>query len=157
MSLRQIILVRHAHAEPAASGQADFDRALSERGRQEADDAQRHLGAMPPPARVVSSPARRARDTAAMVFAGQSIAHDERIYEATPGTLLQVIEDNADVERLALVGHNPGFEEVAALLSSGQSGDHRGLPPAGVVVLELADGAAPEPGSATLREFWSPA
>ena len=37
--MRELILLRHAHAEPPAAGQEDFDRALSREGQAEADAA----------------------------------------------------------------------------------------------------------------------
>ena len=55
-----------------------------------------------------------------------------------------------------LVGHNPGFEQLAALLHSGQSGDYRGMPPGGIAVLTVPVGAALEPGVAQLSAFWWP-
>jgi phosphohistidine phosphatase SixA len=55
-----------------------------------------------------------------------------------------------------LVGHNPGLEQLAALLDSGQTGDYRGMPPAGVAVLSLPATAALEPGIATFTNFWWP-
>lgn len=157
---REIILLRHAHADPPGPGMGDAERALSLRGQAEADAAGQWLSQHAfRPLRVVCSTARRARETAERVLAAAGFVetrHDERIYEATPGTLLQVIEDQGDCPCLLLVGHNPGFEELAALLASGQSGDHRGMPPAGIAVL-TRDGAAPlEPGAARLTEFWSP-
>ena len=81
---------------------------------------------------------------------------EDRIYDATPGRLIQVADDNADVSRLLMIGHNPGFEQFAALLSSGQSGDFRGMPAGGVAVLTLADEAALEPGVARIAAFWWP-
>ena len=53
------------------------------------------------------------------------------------------------------MGHNPGLETLVALLATGQSGDFRGMPPAGVAWFELAGGAL-EPGAGTLKAFWSP-
>ena len=157
---REIILLRHAHADPAGPGQPDAERALSLRGEAEADAAGQWLGQHAcRPLRVVCSTARRCRDTAERVLQAAGFIetrYDARIYEATPGTLMQVIEDHGDSPCLLLVGHNPGFEELAALLSSGQSGDHRGMPPAGIAVLSLARDAPLEPGAAQLREFWSP-
>lgn len=159
MPLTELLLLRHAHAEAPSSGQADAERVLSERGRTEARDAAAWIAARPSaPSRIVSSPATRARATAeaaAAALDGVELRFDPRIYEATPGMLLDVIGDHADVDSLLLVGHNPGFEELAALLTSGQSGDHRGLPPAGIAVLGLADNAALEPGAARLLELWS--
>jgi phosphohistidine phosphatase SixA len=57
---------------------------------------------------------------------------------------------------LLLVGHNPGLEQLAALMHSGQSGDYRGMPPGGIVVLTLPLDATIEPGVATLSAFWWP-
>ena len=37
--MREIILLRHAHAEPAGLGQDDIDRALSRQGLAEAEAA----------------------------------------------------------------------------------------------------------------------
>lgn len=158
--MREIILLRHAHAEPAFAGQSDADRVLSPEGIAEADAAADWLASHGAhPTRVLCSPARRTRETCEQVLAKLGYIdcrEDERIYNATPGTLFAVIEDNADTERLLLIGHNPGFEEVAALLATGQTGDHRGMPPAGIAVLNLPRGAALEPAAAELAAFWSP-
>jgi len=111
------------------------------------------------PDRVLCSPSRRTRETLEAVLA--SIGYvDQRlepsIYEATPGTLMELADAHRDVGRLMLVGHNPGFEQLAALLHSGQSGDYRGMPPGGIAVLALPAEAAIEPGIAQLAAFWWP-
>jgi phosphohistidine phosphatase len=154
----ELILLRHAHAEPQDAG-ADAERPLSARGEAEAAAAAQWLSAHGAPERVICSPARRARDTAQRVLASAGTVdtrEDARIYEATPGALLDVISDHRDCARLMLVGHNPGFESLAALLATGQSGDHRGMPPASIAVLALPRDVALEPGSARLITFWSP-
>ena len=159
MSATELILLRHAHAEPMSSSGNDAERPLSLRGEAEADAAAAWLAQHGLPERVVCSPARRARDTAQRVLAQSGYAdtrEDARIYEATPGTLMDVIAEHRDCNRLMLVGHNPGFESVAALLATGQSGDHRGMPPAGIVVLHQPAQASIEPGIATLHSFWWP-
>lgn len=159
MPVTELILLRHAHAEPLQPDGNDLARALSPRGEDEAAAAATWLARHGLPERVVSSPARRARDTAARVLADGAevtIREDARIYEATPGQLLDVIADHRDCTRLMLVGHNPGFESLAALLATGQSGDHRGMPPAGIAVLAIPREGALEPGSARLITFWSP-
>ena len=158
--MRELILLRHAHAEPPAPGQDDFDRPLSLQGQAEADAAGRWLRDHHyHPDRVVGSPARRTRETCEQALAALGYVEtrqEKRIYDATPGMLMQVIDEHRDVARLLLVGHNPGFEQLAALLSSGQSGDFRGMPAGGIAVLTLADDAALEPGVATLAAFWWP-
>ena len=111
------------------------------------------------PDRVVFSPARRARETLEQVLHALGYVdqrEDARIYEATPGTLMQVCDEHRDCQRLLVVGHNPGLEQTAALLASGQSGDFRGMPAGGVAVLSLPADAALEPGIAGLAAFWWP-
>lgn len=154
-----LLLLRHAPAEAAASTQADVDRPLSPRGAEEADAAADWLTGQTTPNRAVCSPALRAQQTLARVVARTGAIDtvtEESIYEATPGQLLDVIERHRDAGTLLMVGHNPGFESLVALLTTGQSGDHRGMPPAGLAILHFPDGAAIEPGAAQLTAFWSP-
>lgn len=158
--MRQLILLRHAHAEPTVSGQSDFDRPLSPQGLAEAEAAGRWLaehGLVPD--RVLCSPARRSRETLEAVLEAIGYVEqrlDDSIYEATAGVLAELADRHREVERLMIVGHNPGFERLAALMHSGQSGDYRGMPTASVAVLSLPTDAAIEPGVATLSSFWWP-
>lgn len=158
--MRELILLRHAHAEPADNGQADIDRPLSPHGLAEAEAAGRWLlEQRVVPDRVLCSPARRTRETLEAVLGLTGYVEkrlDERVYEATPGTLAALVDEHREVERLLLVGHNPGLEQLVALMSSGQSGDYRGMPPAAVAVLSLPKEATIEPGIAQLAAFWWP-
>lgn len=158
--MRELILLRHAHAESAAPGQDDIDRPLSRQGQAEAELAGRWLKKENlVPDLVLCSPARRTRETLEQVL--QIIGYadqrqEARIYDATPGTLVQVADEQREVGRVLLVGHNPGLEQLAALLSSGQSGDFRGMPAGSIAVLRLPVDAALEPGIAQLAAFWWP-
>jgi phosphohistidine phosphatase len=158
--MRQLILLRHAHAEPANPGQADLDRPLSPEGLAEAEAAGRWLaehGLVPDC--VLCSPARRTRETLEAVLGVIGYVEqrlEPAIYEATAGTLAALADRHGEAGRLLVVGHNPGLERLVALLSSGQSGEYRGMPPGGVAVLSLPDDAAIEPGIATLAAFWWP-
>ena len=152
---REIILLRHAHAESQKPGQPDLARPLSPRGIVEAEAAGLWLREKAVlPARILCSPALRAEQTLEHALGAVSATSEPRIYEASAGELIALIDDNADAPRLLLVGHNPGFETLVALLATGQSGDFRGVPPAGVVWFEI-DGAV-EPGAGRLEAFWSP-
>lgn len=158
--MRELILLRHAHADPALAGEADIDRPLSAEGLAEAEAAGRWLrerGLVPDC--VLCSPARRTRETLEAVL-GVIGYVDQRlepaIYEATAGALATLADEHADVGRLLLVGHNPGLERMAALLHSGHTGEYRGMPPAGIAVLDLRDAAQIEPGAAELSAFWWP-
>ena len=157
--MRQLILLRHAHAESATAGQDDIARPLSATGLAEAraaGDWLREHGLRPD--RVLCSTAARTRETLAAlgdIGAGE-IYEDASIYEASPGTLASLADANRDAERLLLVGHNPGLEQLAALMHSGQTGDYRGMPPGGIAVLKLPVDVNIEPGIATLTRFWWP-
>jgi phosphohistidine phosphatase len=152
---REIILLRHAHAEGKKSGQTDLDRPLSPRGIVEAEAAGQWLREKSAlPARVLCSPALRTRQTLEHALGAVTTIYEPKIYEASAGDLIALIDDHADATRLVLVGHNPGFETLVALLATGQSGDFRGVPPAGVAWFEI-DGAV-EPGAGRLEAFWSP-
>ena len=158
--MRELILLRHAHAESGADGQPDLDRALSRQGVAEAEAAGKWLkehGYLPD--RVLVSPSRRTRETLEEVLRQLGYVEqrqEARIYEATPGTLMQVADELRDTARLMVVGHNPGLEQMVALLSSGQSGEFRGMPAGAIAVLHLPAEAMLEPGVAKLAAFWWP-
>lgn len=157
--MRQLILLRHAHAESAASGQDDLDRPLSPTGLAEAraaGDWLREHGLRPD--RVLASNARRTRETLAALgdLGVVEVREEASIYEASPGTLAALADANRDAGCLMLVGHNPGLEQLAALMHSGQTGDYRGMPPGGIAVLSLPADASVEPGVASLAAFWWP-
>ena len=87
---------------------------------------------------VISSDAVRARLTAEVVaeaarYAGQ-ILLDRRLYLASPAdirSLLRTVPDKA--ETVMIVGHNPGLEELAALLT----GERQDLPTAALAQIVL--------------------
>ncbi len=158
--MRELILLRHAHAEPAAADQVDLDRPLSSEGLAEAEAAGRWLKEHQlVPDRVLCSPARRTRETLEAVLAAVGYVDqrlDDGVYDASPGSLMTLVDQHRDVDRLLLVGHNPGLELLSALLHTGQSTDFRGMPPGAIAVLRMAADAELEPGVATLSEFWWP-
>jgi phosphohistidine phosphatase SixA len=155
----ELILLRHAEALPATAGDDDRQRRLSGHGEQEARAAGRWLashGARPQ--RVLCSPAERTRATASLALEALGDSPElqlaDEIYDATPGELLALLDQHADVGTVMLVGHNPGIERLVALLVEGRSDDFRGMPPGGLAVLHL--NGALEPGNARLDAFWSP-
>jgi phosphohistidine phosphatase len=157
--MHELILLRHAEAQPAAAGGEDRTRRLSGHGEQEARAAGKWLashGAKPD--RILCSPAERAHATAVLALdaLGKTPALEsvKEIYDATPGELLAVLDKHEDAGTVLLIGHNPGIERLVALLVEGRSDEFRGMPPAGLAVLHL--NGALEPGSARLDAFWSP-
>jgi len=158
--MRELILLRHAHAEPATTGQADLDRPLSPVGLAEAEAAGKWLKENNLlPDCVLCSPSRRTRETLEAVMAAIGYVEkrlEDRIYEATPGTLAALVDERRDLDRVLIVGHNPGLEQLVALMSDGSSSEYRGMAPGGIAVLQIPRDTAIEPGVASLTAFWWP-
>jgi phosphohistidine phosphatase len=124
--MKTLTLLRHAKStwdDPVAR---DFDRPLNTRGRRAAKTVGREMQAQGLVFdQVVASPAVRVMETLADVADGYGRAleprYDHRIYLATKETLLDVVhEADEQAERLLIVGHNPGLEMLAMLLTRGE-------------------------------------
>lgn len=158
--MRELLLLRHAEAMQTGPDGRDSERPLSMHGEAQARTVGVWLaeqGAAPDA--VLCSSARRTQMTADAVGKGLRMPAPRflpAIYQATPGELLTVIESHAaEARQILLVGHNPGLEQLLALLAEGRSGGGRGMSPASLAWIELPDDT-PEPGSGRLRQLWSP-
>lgn len=162
MSQRELLLLRHANAEAQGAGQSDFDRPLSRLGCEQSAAVANWLKNQPRPQLTLCSPSLRTQQTLAVLEERLGPLHarmEPAIYEASPGTLLALLDGALaaeGIDRVLLVGHNPGLESAVALLSDGRSNNARGMPTAAIAHLRLEDGSAIEPGSAELVSFWSP-
>ena len=114
--MKSLTLFRHAKTERDSDSGRDFDRRLIERGQNDS----RRMGAEIRELGLVfdlvlCSPAARAAETAEL--AGLEVRFDERIYDASTGQLLEIVQEmDETIDRLAMVGHNPGFERLASRL-----------------------------------------
>jgi phosphohistidine phosphatase len=137
--MKTLFLLRHAKSSWKEADIADFDRPLNERGRRSAPFMGRLLKERGlSPDLIISSPAKRARKTAKLVKeAGEyaaEIVFDDRIYEASPSTILYVAGEVDDsLDSVMLVGHNPGMEGAVRVLT----GQTEAMPTAGVAVIDL--------------------
>jgi phosphohistidine phosphatase len=137
--MKRLILLRHAKSSWDDPRLADFDRPLNERGLRAAPLVGRFLRRQKiKPDLILSSPAERARQTAALVSEAARLdaptRYDERIYEATAARLSEVVSQTEDdAAELMLVGHNPGMEELLALLT----GEGRPMPTAALARISL--------------------
>ncbi|MEU0117762.1 histidine phosphatase family protein [Streptomyces bobili] len=164
---RRIVLFRHAKADwPQVT---DHERPLADRGRQDAAVAGRKLTDSGIAVDLaLCSTATRTRET--WKLAVHELPHrprtvyEERIYEASPGELIALLNEVPDdVRNLVLVGHNPGIEGLAEVLSGTAEEDarermtRRGFPAAAYAVLTF-DGSwkSLEPGTASLVDYWAP-
>src|SRR5215213_4931384 len=121
--MRTLYLLRHAKSSWADESMRDFDRPLANRGR----EACATIGEFIKEKGidfdlVLVSTAVRTRETIELVkeraeFRSE-VRYDERIYEATTSQLLEVISQvDDDRESVLLVGHNPGIEDLIAVLT----------------------------------------
>jgi phosphohistidine phosphatase len=137
--MKTLFVLRHAKSSWDNPNQIDFERPLNERGLKTAPKMGEFMKEKDlVPDLIISSPAMRAKTTAQMVKdAGEfsaEIKFDQRIYEATVGTLLEVLNDAPEsAERLLFVGHNPGFEDLVRNLT----GEIREMPTAALAEIEL--------------------
>lgn len=164
---RRLILLRHAKAE--WSDDSDHERPLAERGRKDALIAGRRLAtAGIVPDLVLCSTAVRCGE-AWKIAVGElpqrpRTVYEDRLYEASLGELLAVINETSDeVADLLLVGHNPGMHALADALAGEAEGDllprlnRSGFPTAAIAVLTFSDSwKTVEHGVARLVAFWPP-
>lgn len=141
------MLLRHAKSA-WPDGVEDHERPLDARGRKAAPAMGRFMAAqgLVPDLAIVST-ARRAGETWALVRAGfpRKVAQrrEKRIYEASPDAILAVVRETpARARTLLVVGHNPGFEDLAQKLAG--AGDRSALarlrrkyPTAGLAVIDF--------------------
>lgn len=125
---KKLILLRHAKSSSGDATLADIDRPLSPRGANAARLIGRHMTehALKPDL-VLCSPARRTRDTLALVETafGAALEHmvEPRIYMAEPPALLALVRAAPEaVNCLMLVGHDPGLPGLVFALLKGQTG-----------------------------------
>ncbi|HEY3809543.1 MAG TPA: histidine phosphatase family protein [Steroidobacteraceae bacterium] len=122
--MKQLLLLRHAHAQQSSPGGVDIDRPLSARGRAEALAAARSIVAAGLHCdALLASPALRTRQTAAIVAGELGLAEPLRlaasIYLGDAEALLEALGTHADgAASLLLVAHNPGISELAQRLQA---------------------------------------
>jgi phosphohistidine phosphatase len=141
MSERTLILFRHAKSDQSSS-EADVDRPLNSRGQRQAPEAGRWLAEnIDEIDLAVVSPAHRARTTwelASVELDRQPETRvDDRVYGASVPDLLGVVRDLPDdAHTVVLVGHNPGFEDLASLVAN----EAVSMPTSAIAVLEVDAG-----------------
>ena len=123
--MKTVLLMRHAKSDWGAQYATDFERPLNARGQRDAPVMAAFLASHKLlPQIIVSSPAQRAKSTAEFVarerdFTGE-LRFDRRIYLASAPMLIDVIRELPDsAEKVMLVGHNPGMEDLLMLLCGG--------------------------------------
>lgn len=121
--MKTIILCRHGKAEGHDTGKKDFERKLLKKGKQDFELVAGSLGKrLGKPELILTSTAKRAEQTTAILvkqgkLAKKAIDSRTELYEGTAADCIALLKSLPDeLNKVALVGHNPMFEEVAHTL-----------------------------------------
>jgi phosphohistidine phosphatase len=138
---KHLWIIRHAKAKDIEFGEADFERKLSKRGKEDAEEMAIELKKKGiSPDKIYVSPAKRTRKTAEIMaevlnYPIDNLVEIAGIYEASQQTLAKIIHNFDDsVSQVLLIGHNPGLTLVADYLSD-QEIDF--LPTCGVAYIQF--------------------
>ena len=168
--MKTLAVLRHAKSSWDQPNVDDFDRPLNERGWK----AARRIGNELKHRKLrfdlcLASPAARVRETLDGLSETYGelpfpVRFEQQVYLASCATLLELIRDVDDeVGALLLVGHNPGLEQLVAMLTQDDKDGLRSrvehkVPTAAVAVIELPSDcwADVQPGSGKLVELLLP-
>ena len=159
--MKRLLVMRHAKSSWKEAGLSDHDRPLNKRGRKTAPV----LGGLlveqqMVPDLIVASTAERTRKTAELVAEAcqyeQQIIHESHLYLAPPSMYFNVIGQMPnELETILVIGHNPGVEDLVALLTD----RFRPMPTGALAELILDIDAWRQLNGKTaaeLRNFWLP-
>lgn len=159
--MKQVILLRHAKASLGEFGMSDWDRPLSERGRNDREIMAAALQAHKwLPDAVLCSSARRTVETLTAFLPVCNPQHvavtiTRDLYNATEQTLLRSIQNiTEDAACVLVIAHNPGLTYLANTMSDVTIDN---LPTSGLFAIEFPVAswrAIDSPGR--MVAFWSP-
>lgn len=160
--MKTLLILRHGKTQSDAPA-GDHARKLTERGHRNAAAMGTYIhNLIGTPDAIITSDATRARQTAEIMAEAVGIQTpltvEPRIYGADLNTLLALVRSILDeVDTAIIVGHNPGFEELAEALAGNYDQGIR-LPTSGLALLEfdVARWDAVRAGAGRLREVATP-
>lgn len=162
----ELMLIRHAKSD-WNSHTADIDRPLNSRGCRDALSMGAYLEQMDlVPDKMIVSPARRTQQTAELLLENlcvdeQQVYVDRELYLADTETLCEIIELYAtDNQRLLILAHNPGMDDIVSYLASTQpslSSSGKLMSTCAVACFSVAStDALRNPGRAELQGLYRP-
>ena len=159
--MKTLLILRHAKSSWKDPGMTDHARPLNSRGKHDAPrigQLLRDQGLHPD--LILSSTAKRARSTAKRVVKGGELSCSpqllDELYLASAETYIEVLRQQPSAyERILVVGHNPGLEELVLMLT----GTSLALPTGALVQVEFEIDTwfeMPNDGLGTLVAYWEP-
>jgi phosphohistidine phosphatase len=121
--MKTLLIMRHAKSSWKHPELADKDRPLNKRGEKDAPrmgKVLKHADVLPQ--LIYSSTALRASKTAEAIAEKikykKEIIYKETLYMAEPSVIIDVLRETPDdIKRVMVVGHNPGMEGLAQMLT----------------------------------------
>jgi phosphohistidine phosphatase len=120
--MKTLLIMRHGKSSWKDASLSDRERPLKKRGRKDST----RIGVLLKnsglaPDIILCSPAQRARQTAEIVmdqlsFEGQ-IEYVDGFYMAEPEVFFRTMRSLPDVNRVMIIGHNPGLETLYQILT----------------------------------------
>ncbi len=160
----QVVMIRHAPAEEreafASTGQPDELRPLSKKGIAKMRHAIQGLQTIVPRIEtIVTSPLKRAQETAELLLQVYSYTHYEQLPALAPlssgQTVLKYLQDYAQTSHtIALIGHEPDLGQLATWWLTGHSGPWLPLKKGGICLVEFPNEV--QAGQATLSWLLTP-
>jgi phosphohistidine phosphatase len=157
--MKTLYLLRHSGTLSTSVSGRDIDRRLSPAGIRDAETVAKCIAnSVPTPQIIFTSPATRARETAAAVTARLPMEETviPEIYEAPTSTLFGIVRSiDKDINTALIVGHNPGIASLVEFLT-GEAASMR-APAAAKIEFDIKDWKDAERYSGRLLEIFSPA
>ena len=118
--MKTILILRHAKAEPADSDKKDYQRKLTEKGREDAKAVARTLRQDKlQPGFVLCSAAPRAAQTARLAAPDVDAKKLKTLYAASPEQWMERLRKIPEsVQTVLAVGHNPECEDLVYALAN---------------------------------------
>jgi phosphohistidine phosphatase len=146
--MQRLMILRHAKAVPWYPAVDDFNRMLSDAGREHAEKIASWLSAhLELPQEILCSPALRTRQTLAPLLSLRPeldalTRFAPQMYGASTQTLNGLLDAAfSELDRVLLVGHNPTLEMLAfAVLSRSQCQKLNRLTTGTLLVVDFEDG-----------------
>ncbi len=137
--MKTLLILRHAKSSWNHPGLSDHDRPLNKRGKRDASrmgQLLRDLNLVPD--LIITSTAKRARKTAKKVAKTSGyqagVMKTDAFYHAGPEDYLAVLQAlTGDYERVMVIGHNPGLEDLV----EGLTGEDEIMPTAALAQITL--------------------
>lgn len=139
--MKRLIIARHAKSSWDFPELDDYERPLNKRGKRDAPVMGRRLAQRKvKPESMITSPAKRAADTAKLIaneisFSLQKLKKDPSFYHASNRNMIGALHCiSNDVKTLMIFGHNPGLTELTNFLSGE---DIYNIPTCGIAEIEF--------------------